>query len=102
MTTSWSQIDLEHALEAIKNGTPVQKAASQFKIPTGTLYGRCKKGGIELSKSINVLWSEDDMNNALDSVKSGGMSINQVIYNSTLVLCTRAIIQCFTSISVRL
>ena len=45
---------------------------------TGTLYGRCKKGGIELSKTSNVLWSEDDMNKALESVKTGGMSINQV------------------------
>ena len=63
---------------AIKNGIPVQKAAAQYKIPTGTLYGRCKKGGIELSKSSNVLWSETDMNKALESVKTGGMSINQV------------------------
>lgn len=78
VTTSWSQNDLDNALEAIKNGIPVQKAASQYKIPTGTLYGRCKKGGIELSKSSSALWSETDMAKALDSVKSGGMSINQV------------------------
>ena len=45
---------------------------------TGTLYGRYKKGGIELSKTSNVLWSEEDMNKALESVKTGGMSINQV------------------------
>jgi hypothetical protein len=45
---------------------------------TGTLYGRCKKGRIELSKTSNVLWSEEDMNKALESVKTGGMSINQV------------------------
>ena len=78
MTTSWSQNDLNQALSAIKNGIPVQKAAAQYKIPTGTLYGRCKKGGIELSKTSNVLWSEEDMNKALESVKTGGMSINQV------------------------
>ena len=78
VTTSWSQKDLNQALTAIKNGIPVQKAAAQYKIPTGTLYGRCKKGGIELSKTSNVLWSEDDMNKALESVKTGGMSINQV------------------------
>ena len=51
---------------------------------TGTLYGRCKKGGIELSKTSNVLWSEDDMNKALESVKTGGMSINQVRFLETL------------------
>ena len=50
----------------------------------GTLYGRCKKGGIELSKTSNVLWSEDDMNKALESVKTGGMSINQVRFLETL------------------
>ena len=51
---------------------------------TGTLYGRCKKGGIELSKTSNVLWSEDEMNKALESVKTGGMSINQVRFLETL------------------
>ena len=84
VTTSWSQKDLNQALTAIKNGIPVQKAAAQYKIPTGTLYGRCKKGGIELSKTSNVLWSEDDMNKALESVKTGGMSINQVRFLETL------------------
>lgn len=84
VTTSWSQDDLGKALDAIKSGMPVQKAATQFSIPTGTLYGRCKKGGIELSKSSNVLWSEEDMTKALDSVKSGGMSINQVKKNFDL------------------
>ena len=78
VTTSWSQDDLNQALLAIKNGVPVQKAAAEYKIPTGTLYGRCKKGGIELSKSSNVLWSEEDMSKALESVKTSGMSINQV------------------------
>ena len=35
VTTSWSQNDLNQALSAIKNGVPVQKAAAQYKIPTG-------------------------------------------------------------------
>ena len=33
---------------------PVQKAAAEFGIPSGTLYGRCKKVGIELSKNTQV------------------------------------------------
>ena len=78
VATSWSQDDLTNALEAIKNGVAVQKAAVQYRIPTGTLYGRCKKVGIELSKSINVHWSEYDMGKALESVRAGEMSINQV------------------------
>ena len=32
----------------------VQKAATEFGIPSGTLYGRCKKVGIELSKNTQV------------------------------------------------
>ena len=37
------QEDLECSLDAIRKGMPVQKAASEFGIPSGTLYGRCKK-----------------------------------------------------------
>ena len=42
------------ALEAIKGGMAVQKAATEYGIPSGTLYGRCKKVGIELSKATQV------------------------------------------------
>ncbi len=83
-STSWKSDDLEQALRSIKAGTPVQKAATQFGIPTGTLYGRCKKVGIELTKSPNVNWSEADMTLALENVKSGRMSINQVFFKLTL------------------
>ena len=48
------QADLNLALEAIKGGMAVQKAATEFGIPSGTLYGRCKKVGIELSKATQV------------------------------------------------
>ena len=34
--------------------------------------------GIELSKTAAVHWSDDDMKKALESVRAGGMSINQV------------------------
>ena len=63
--------DLEQALAAIRKGTAVQKAAAEFGIPSGTLYGRCKKVGIELSKATAVHWSEDAMKQALLSVRSG-------------------------------
>ena len=94
-STDVVQDDLNTALEAIRGGMPVQKAAAEFGIPSGTLYGRCKKVGIELSKNaqvgllsqaerfphrdnLKVHWSEDDMTLALDSVRTGNMSINQV------------------------
>ena len=51
--------DLNTALEAIRGGMPVQKAATEFGIPSGTLYGRCKKVGIELSKNTQVRDSEN-------------------------------------------
>lgn len=35
----------------------------------GTLYGRCKREGIELSRSNPTPWSEDAMNEALASVR---------------------------------
>lgn len=77
VATTWNQDDLNTALEAIRGGMAVQKAATEFGIPSGTLYGRCKKVGIELSKNTQVHWSEDDMSHALDSVRTGNMSINQ-------------------------
>ncbi len=82
--TTWSPLDLNRALESIRRGMPVQRAASEFGIPSGTLYGRCKKVGIELSKAAAVHWSEDDMTRALDSVKEGGMSINQAAIHHNL------------------
>jgi len=77
VATTWNQDDLNLALEAIKGGMAVQKAATEYGIPSGTLYGRCKKVGIELSKATQVHWSEEDMVSALDTVRTGSMSINQ-------------------------
>lgn len=54
VATTWTQDDLNSALEAIRSGQPVQKAAAEYGIPSGTLYGRCKKVGIELSKHASV------------------------------------------------
>ncbi|XP_001864526.2 uncharacterized protein LOC6047472 [Culex quinquefasciatus] len=83
--TSWSAEDLDRALEAIRSGqTSVQKASTEFGIPTGTLYGRCKREGIELSRTNPTPWSEDAMMEALDSVKQGHMSINQAAIHYNL------------------
>lgn len=68
--TAWSAEDLERALEAIRAGqASVQKASTEFGIPTGTLYGRCKREGIELSRSNPTPWSEDAMMEALEAVR---------------------------------
>ena len=52
----------------------------------GLIYQNCHvdvtvslQVGIELSKTAAVHWSDDDMKKALESVRSGGMSINQVL-----------------------
>ena len=68
--TTWTPEDLEKALESIRSGqTSVQKASTEFGIPTGTLYGRCKREGIELSRSNPTPWSEDAMGEALEAVR---------------------------------
>ena len=62
----------------------VQKASTEFGIPSGTLYGRCKRGGIELTKTTNANWTEDEMSKALESVRNEGMSINQAAIHYNL------------------
>ncbi|XP_046416288.1 pipsqueak isoform X2 [Neodiprion pinetum] len=83
--TTWSPADLDRALEAIRSGqTSVQRASTEFGIPTGTLYGRCKREGIELSRSNPTPWSEDAMTEALEAVRMGHMSINQAAIHYNL------------------
>ncbi|CAH2981106.1 unnamed protein product [Chilo suppressalis] len=83
--TAWRRADLERALASIRCGaSSVQRAASQYGIPTGTLYGRCKREGIELSRSNPTPWSEDAMGEALEAVRVGQMSINQAAIHYNL------------------
>ncbi|CAH0729444.1 unnamed protein product, partial [Brenthis ino] len=83
--TAWRRADLERALAAIRAGAAsVQRAAHQYGIPTGTLYGRCKREGIELSRSNPTPWSEDAMEEALEAVRIGQMSINQAAIHYNL------------------
>lgn len=77
-TTSWTQENLQLAMDAIRTGQmSVHMASVEFKIPPGTLYGRCKREGLELSRNNPVQWSPRDLKNALEAVKTGQMSINQ-------------------------
>lgn len=83
--TSWGQEQLDQALHAIRTGqTTVQRAAADYGIPSGTLYGRCKREKIELSRSNPTPWSEDAMMEALESVRLGHMSINQAAIHYNL------------------
>ncbi|GBP33546.1 hypothetical protein EVAR_28701_1 [Eumeta japonica] len=83
--TSWRPSDLERALHSIRCGlSSVQRASTQYGIPTGTLYGRCKREGIELSRSSPAPWSEDAMGEALEAVRVGHMSINQAAIHYNL------------------
>lgn len=56
-TTTWTQENLQLAMDAIRTGQmSVHMASVEFKIPPGTLYGRCKREGLELSRvSRNTL-----------------------------------------------
>lgn len=83
--TSWRRADLQLALASIRCGaSSVQRAASTYGIPTGTLYGRCKREGIELSRSNPTPWSENAMGEALEAVRVGQMSINQAAIHFNL------------------
>lgn len=48
------------------------------------MYGRCKREGIELSRSNPTPWSEDAMMEALEAVRVGHMSINQAAIHYNL------------------
>lgn len=68
--TAWVPEDLERALDAIRSGQcTVQRAAAEYGIPSGTLYGRCKREGIELSRNNPTPWSEEAMMDALEAVR---------------------------------
>ncbi|XP_041987688.1 uncharacterized protein LOC121739351 [Aricia agestis] len=82
--TAWRRADLARALAAVRAGAAVQRAASHYGIPTGTLYGRCKREGIELSRSNPTPWSEGAMEEALEAVRVGQMSINQAAIHFNL------------------
>ncbi|XP_013172017.1 PREDICTED: uncharacterized protein LOC106121072 [Papilio xuthus] len=83
--TRWRRGDLQRALAAIRCGAAsVQRAAAQFGIPSGTLYGRCKREGIELSRANPTPWSERAMAEALEAVGVGRMSINQAAIHYNL------------------
>ncbi|VVC90426.1 unnamed protein product [Leptidea sinapis] len=78
---SWSEDDLKCALDALRNGAISANKASKAY---GTLYGRCKREGIELSRSNPTPWSEDAMGEALEAVRVGQMSINQAAIHFNL------------------
>ncbi|KAG6462931.1 hypothetical protein O3G_MSEX013544 [Manduca sexta] len=83
--TAQRRADLRQALACIRAGAAtVQRAASAYGIPTGTLYGRCKREGIELSRSNPTPWSENAMVEALEAVRVGQMSINQAAIHYNL------------------
>lgn len=68
--TRWRRGELQRALAAIRGGAAsVQRAAAQYGIPPGTLYGRCRREGIELSRAAPAPWSERSMALALDAVR---------------------------------
>ncbi|CAG0898991.1 unnamed protein product [Cyprideis torosa] len=74
---NWSEEDLRKAFDAVKNGMSVLKAASEHGIPSGTLYGKCRREGIELRGKESSQWNQGVLAEALEAVRVGEMSINQ-------------------------
>lgn len=91
MKTEFKTIKFQFSTAIRAGAASVQKASTEFGIPTGekkeillclfnililtiiinlgTLYGRCKREGIELSRSNPTPWSEDAMMEALEAVR---------------------------------
>lgn len=55
----------------------------------GTLYGRCKREGIELSRSNPTPWSEDAMAEALEAVRYETMLIILVVISCVAAVMGR-------------
>lgn len=70
--SSTSSFKLDRALEAVRSRKfSISRASTEFDVPARTLYGRCKREGIELNRcNLHATrWSEDAMIEALKIVR---------------------------------
>ena len=77
---TWTQEDMDAALDALRTqNISLTKAASMFGIPSTTLWQRAHRLGIDTPKKEgpNKSWSEDNLNNALEALRSGSISANK-------------------------
>lgn len=80
-TKSWSEHSLNNALDALRTGQiSANKASKAYGIPSSTLYKIARREGIRLAAPFNAApttWSTEDLDQALDSIRSGTTSVQK-------------------------
>ncbi|CAH2269966.1 jg9709 [Pararge aegeria aegeria] len=77
---SWTQQDMEKALEALrKHNMSLTKASATYGIPSTTLWQRAHRLGIDTPKKegASKSWSEADLRGALHALRAGAISANK-------------------------
>ncbi|XP_076287905.1 pipsqueak isoform X3 [Lasioglossum baleicum] len=77
---SWTQEDMDAALEALRNhDMSLTKASATFGIPSTTLWQRAHRLGIDTPKKDGPTksWSDESLNNALEALRTGTISANK-------------------------
>jgi hypothetical protein len=77
---TWSQEDMEQALDALRNhNMSLTKASATYGIPSTTLWQRAPRMGIDTPKKEGPTksWTEENLNNALEALRTGTISANK-------------------------
>ncbi|KOB58647.1 putative pipsqueak [Operophtera brumata] len=77
---SWTQHDMDSALDALRNrNMSLTKASSRYGIPSTTLWQRAHRLGIDTPKKEGATksWSEADLRGALHALRAGAISANK-------------------------
>ncbi|KAH9636789.1 hypothetical protein HF086_009129 [Spodoptera exigua] len=77
---SWTQHDMERALDALRNHQmSLTKASATYGIPSTTLWQRAHRLGIDTPKKEGAAksWSEADLRGALHALRAGAISANK-------------------------
>lgn len=77
---TWTQEDMELALDALRNhNMSLTKASATYGIPSTTLWQRAHRMGIDTPKKEGPTksWTEENLNNALEALRTGTISANK-------------------------
>lgn len=77
---TWTQEDMDSALEALKTqNMSLTKASITYGIPSTTLWQRAHRMGIDTPKKEgpSKSWNEDSLNHALEALRTGQISANK-------------------------
>ncbi|CAG2059046.1 unnamed protein product, partial [Timema podura] len=77
---TWTQEDMELALDALRNhNMSLTKASATYGIPSTTLWQRAHRMGIDTPKKEGPTksWTEENLNSALEALRTGSISANK-------------------------